>query len=101
MQRKRVVKSIENLTGDILGALKMKYPEGWSNHIIKVKRDNNEFFHAITVDTEDASYLIKVKVKVDTTSDADKFDGKELDDLSDDMDNESKDKSVDLEEDEN
>jgi len=98
MQKKRVIKSIENLTDDVLGALKMKYPEGWSNHIIKVNRGNNEFFHAITVDTDDTSYLIKVKVKVDTTSEADKFDGKELDEGSEEMEHESKDQKIDLEE---
>jgi hypothetical protein len=31
-----------------------------------VSKPNNEFFYAITLDTEDASYLIKVNVKIDT-----------------------------------
>ncbi len=100
MQRKRVIKSIENLTDDVLGALRMKYPEGWSNHIIKVNKGNNDFFHAITLDTEDTSYLVKVKVKVDTTSDADKYSSKELGELSDDMGNEDKDDSADIEDNE-
>ena len=99
MQRKRVIKSIENLTDDVLGALRMKYPEGWSNHIIKVNK-GNDFFHAITLDTEEASYLVRVKVKVDTTSDADKFGGKELDKLSDEVGNKNNDNSADIEDDE-
>ncbi len=64
-QKKRVVVSYENLDTEVKMAILKKYPNGWSNHVIKVSLPNNNFFHAITVDTENASYLIKVKVKLD------------------------------------
>lgn len=64
-KKKRVVISMSNVTPEIQDAILKKYPNGYSNYIIKVSKGNDEFFHAITVDTEDASYLIKVQVKVD------------------------------------
>jgi hypothetical protein len=64
-QKKRVVVSYENLDNEVKMAVLRKYPGGWTNHVFKVTLPNNNFFHAITVDTEHASYLIKVKVKLD------------------------------------
>lgn len=42
-----------------------KYPLGYNDYVIKVTKPNNDFFYAVTVDTEDASYLVKVDVKID------------------------------------
>lgn len=50
----------------MLEAIRLKYPLGYSNHVIKVKTRGDDFFYAITVDTADASYLVKVPVKIDT-----------------------------------
>lgn len=69
MEKKRVIKNMENLTDDVFGILKKTYPDGWSNHIIKVNRGNNQFFHAITLDTHDTTYLIKVNVRIDKITD--------------------------------
>ncbi|MFP4471271.1 MAG: hypothetical protein ACLFPE_11330 [Bacteroidales bacterium] len=73
MEKKRVIKSIENITEDVLEAIKKKYPDGWSNHVQRVNKGNNEFIHVITVDTEDTSYLIKVNVKIDSIEELEKF----------------------------
>ncbi len=73
MEKKRVIKSIENITEDVLEAIKKKYPDGWSNHVQRVTKGNNEFIHVITVDTDDTSYLIKVNVKIDSIEDLEKF----------------------------
>ena len=66
MQRKKVVTSYKNLTSDLLELVHRKYPNGYQNHVFKVAKPNNDFFHAITLDTDDTSYLIKVNVKIDT-----------------------------------
>jgi hypothetical protein len=66
MEKRKLVVNYKNLTPDLIDLLKQKYPNGFLNHVIKVTKPNNEFFHAITLDTEDASYLIKVNVKIDT-----------------------------------
>jgi hypothetical protein len=65
MERKRLVVSYKNCSEEVLEAIKKKYPSGYSDYVIKVQKPNNDFFYAITVDTADASYLIKVDVKVD------------------------------------
>lgn len=66
MDKKRLVVSYSNISAEVLEAIKNKYPLGFSNHVIKVKTRGDEFFYAITVDTDDASYLVKVPVKIDT-----------------------------------
>ncbi len=63
--RKKIVVNYENLSEDVVEAIKKKYPTGYMNHVFKVSLPNNNFFHAITIDTEDTSYLVKVKVKLD------------------------------------
>ena len=64
MERKRLVVSYENLPPTVIEAIIRKYPDGYQNHVIKVQAGSNNF-HAVTVDLEEVSYLVKVKVKVD------------------------------------
>ena len=64
MERKKLVVSYENLPPAVIEAIMRKYPDGYQYHVMKVQAGNNSF-HAITVDMEDVSYLVKVKVKVD------------------------------------
>lgn len=64
MERKRLVVSYENLPSTVIEAIIRKYPDGYQNHVIKVTAGTNNF-HAVTVDLDDISYLVKVKVKVD------------------------------------
>ncbi len=66
MERKRLVISYNNVSPEVMEAIRKKYPLGYANHVIKVKTQGEDFFYAITVDTETASYLIKVPVKIDT-----------------------------------
>lgn len=63
--KKKVIVHINNVTPEVLEAIHEKYPDGYQGHIFKVTKPNNDFFYAITVDTEDTSYLIKVDVKID------------------------------------
>ena len=65
MNKKRVVVSYANLSPEILELLKKKFPTGYQNHVIKVEKPNGDFFYAVTLDTDDTSYLIKVNVKID------------------------------------
>lgn len=66
MKKKRVVINYSNLNPDLLELLKKKYPLGYQNYVIKVDKPNGEFFYAITLDTDDTSYLVKVNVKIDS-----------------------------------
>jgi hypothetical protein len=65
MEKKRLVVSYKNCTEEVVEAIKKKYPTGYNDFVIKVQKPNNDFFYAITVDTDDASYLVKVDVKID------------------------------------
>jgi hypothetical protein len=64
-QKKRLVVSYKNCSEEVLKAIKEKYPLGYGDAIIKIDKPNGDFFHAITVDLEDVSYLVKVDVKID------------------------------------
>ncbi len=68
-QKKKVIIHYNNITPDVLEAINKKYPDGFHDHIFKVTKPNGDFFHAITVDTKDASYLVKIDVKIDNVSD--------------------------------
>jgi hypothetical protein len=91
-QKKRLVVSYKNCSAEVLHAIKEKYPAGYGDAIIKVQKPNGDFFHAITIDFNDISYLVKVDVKIDNLTeeefekqfgashdeiDAPEFDGKE------------------------
>ena len=64
--KKRLVVSYKNLSPELLELVKEKYPRGYFDDVFKVDKGNGDFFHAITLDTEDATYLVKVDVKIDT-----------------------------------
>jgi hypothetical protein len=74
-ERKKLIINYQNVSPELMEAIRKKYPLGWVNHTIKVRSGNDAFFFAITVDTDDTSYLIKVPVKIDNKSE------KEEDDL--------------------
>ena len=63
--KKKLVISYKNCPAKVMQAIKEKYPLGYGDSIIKVQKPNGEFFHAITIDFEDVSYLVKVDVKID------------------------------------
>ncbi len=71
MEKKRLIVSIDNLPEGVMEVIRKKYPTGYADYVIKVPKGNDDFFHAITVDTENASYLVRVKVKIDTVPDTD------------------------------
>ncbi|MEI6747604.1 MAG: hypothetical protein ACOYMF_09440 [Bacteroidales bacterium] len=71
MDKKRIIISYSNLPSEVLEALRIKYPLGYSNFVMKVQTSKDNFFYAVTVDTDDTSYLVKVPVKIDTKSDKD------------------------------
>ncbi len=69
MDKRKVIIHYNSLSKEVLQAIEKKYPDGFENHVFKVVKKNNDFFYAITVDTADASYLVKVDVNVDALMD--------------------------------
>jgi hypothetical protein len=85
--KKKLVVSYKNLSPDLMALLKETYPKGYSDALIKVNKNNGEFFYAVTLDTEMADYLVKVDVKIDSEiDDLDKvlFDHHDSDEFPDD-----------------
>lgn len=69
---KKVVK-LENLPAEAFEALDEKYPEGWKDHVKKITKPNGDHFYAISIDTENASYMVKVSVQVDSKTEVEKL----------------------------
>lgn len=92
----KVIK-FEDLPIDALEALKIKYPDGWKDFVRKITKPNGDFFHAINVDTKTISYLVKVKVKVDSKSEIERME-KKLEDAVVEEEDEKKIKHVSLDE---
>ncbi|MCB2219292.1 MAG: hypothetical protein KQI35_02770 [Bacteroidetes bacterium] len=76
MDKKRVVTSLDKITPEIRDLIAKQYPLGWKDRVFRINKPNGEFFHAITLDTPETAYLIKVPVKVDSKADLDKEDEK-------------------------
>jgi hypothetical protein len=86
MAQKRVIKNIDNISDEIKEAIREKYPDGWQNVVVRINKPDNTFFHAITVDHEDTSYMIKVNVKVDSIEELERLENQDDDDHDDDDD---------------
>lgn len=63
--KKRVVISFENLSSDLVAALKERYPNGFEDKMIRVDKPNGDFFYGVVLETEDTNYLVKIAVRVD------------------------------------
>lgn len=67
--KKRVVIGLENLTDELREALKARYPLGWADSMIRINKPSGDFFYGVVLETEETSYLVKVKVKIDQNPD--------------------------------
>jgi len=64
MEKKKVIRSFDALPAEVIEAIKLQYPEGYANHVKKITTPLSTFW-AITVDTPEVVYLVKVPVKID------------------------------------
>jgi len=64
--------------------VKKQYPNGYTDHMIRIDKGPGDFFYAIVLETEDTSYLIKVDVKVDDQVEEDDKDFFGDDEIKDD-----------------
>jgi hypothetical protein len=58
--KKRVIKSLENLTDDLQELLKRQYPTGYEGSITRITNAKKEPIFVFPLETEDAIYLVKV-----------------------------------------
>lgn len=60
VNKKKVIKSLDSLSDDLRDLLKRQYPTGYEGSISRIKNAKNEPIFVFPLETEDATYLIKV-----------------------------------------
>lgn len=60
VNKKRVIKSLENLTEDLKDLLREQYPNGYESSITRITNAKREPIFVFPLETSDATYLIKV-----------------------------------------
>jgi hypothetical protein len=64
----RIIVDIKKITPEIFTLLNEKYPDGYNdNDIIVFENHHNEIIEAVEVNTDDATYLVKVHSKLHYT----------------------------------
>jgi hypothetical protein len=62
VSKKKVIKSLENLSEDLKDLLKDQYPNGYEGSITRITNAKKEPIFVFPLETEDATYLVKVPV---------------------------------------
>ena len=74
--RKRHVVSYENMSAEVAAIFAEKYPKGFNDYLADLtkytKRDGTPFY-AVTIETQDSIYLVKIKVKTDDLEDIERW----------------------------
>lgn len=63
--KKRLVVSYKNLTPELQDEVRKKYPNGFTENMIRVDKGPGDFFYAVVFETDEINYLIKIDVKID------------------------------------
>lgn len=58
--KKRVIKSLENLTEDLKELLREQYPNGYESSITRISNAKKEPIFVFPLETDDSVYLVKV-----------------------------------------
>ena len=68
-----MIVSYKNLRPEILQLMKVTYPDGYLNNLMKIDKGIGEAIYVVPVETDDTHYLVKVDVKIDKLKDLDDF----------------------------
>ena len=60
--KKKVIKSLENLSENLLELLHSQYPNGYESSITRITNAKREPIFVFPLETDDATYLVKVPV---------------------------------------
>ena len=80
ISKKRIIKSLENLSTDLVDLIHQQYPNGYQASISRITNAKKEPIFVFPLDTEEAIYLIKVPVTKNSSGEYD-VDPKEEEDL--------------------
>jgi hypothetical protein len=62
VSKKKVIKSLENLSEELKELLRDQYPNGYESSITRITNAKKEPIFVFPLETEDATYLVKVPV---------------------------------------
>lgn len=80
ISKKKIIKSLENLSKDLVELIHQQYPNGYQASISRITNAKKEPIFVFPLDTEDAIYLVKVPVTKNSSGEYD-VDPKEEPDL--------------------
>lgn len=80
--KKKIIKSLETLSDDLRELLKEQYPNGYESVITRITNAKKEPIFVFPLETEDATYLVKVPVTKNSDGEYDiEGDGKKKDEF--------------------
>src|SRR5690242_12617705 len=62
VSKKKVIKSLENLSEELKDLLRDQYPNGYESSITRITNAKKEPIFVFPLETDDATYLVKVPV---------------------------------------
>ena len=74
--RKRHVVSYENMSEELAAIFAEKYPKGFNDYLAdltKYTKPDGTPFYAVTIETADSIYLVKIKVRTDDLEDIERW----------------------------
>ena len=63
--KKHIVTSLHNLTPELQEKVRALYPLGFTDAMMRIDKPNGDFFYAVSFDTDEVAYLVKIDVKID------------------------------------
>ena len=67
--KKRLVTSYNNLAAEQQEEVKALYPRGFAEVMTRIDKPNGDFFYVVPYETDEVSYLVKIDVKIDDSTD--------------------------------
>lgn len=69
--KKNLIVSYKNLSEELIALFQERYPEGYKDYLQRFDKPNGDTIFVVPLETDDAVYMIKFDVKIDTAFDDD------------------------------
>ena len=73
-RKKNLIVSYKNLSEEMKEMFKERYPEGYTDYLQRFEKPNGDIIFVVPMETDDAVYMVKFDVKIDTTYSDDDMD---------------------------
>lgn len=78
ISKKKIIKSLDSLSEDLKDLVRAQYPAGYDANITRISNGKKEPFFVFPLETDDATYLVKVPVTKNSSG------GYDVDDVEED-----------------